>query len=395
MSERGDIMAVKRKPGGNENSGLKHDQKLKAYLILNHLQQETDKLHTLDACAIADKISDEYGISAERRSVYRDIDAINLAVLMAHGEASDIDEARELLEDGAETIVYDPVTKGYYYDNLFADFDDIRLAAECVYAAKFIDKNRADKIIEEIICKNISIYQKEDVLRDIFVSDRVRTTNKNLYKSIDTITEAMKHRVENDPDDPKKYKHKPEQISFKYLTHSLKSVGNEIERGKGSEYIVSPYKLMVCDGNFYLLAYNDSVKKNKVRTYRVDRMRDVKRIKNSVREGQKEVQNINLDTYTQTHFNMFEGDEEIVTIRFTNDLLDAIVDRFGDKNARYYACDNKHFTVTTKVHLSNPFYAWVFGFGNKAKIMNPPKAIDQFAKMVNTLSNMYSQDENQ
>ena len=376
-----------------EKRGLQLNQKMKAYLILDFLQKNTDRFHTMSADAIADAISEDYGISAERRSVYRDIDAINAAVLLAHGDALDIDEANELVADGQKTIVYDAARKGYYYDNIFADFEDIRLAVECIYAAKFIDKARADKIIEEIICKGVSDYLIEDVKRDIFVSDRVRTSNKTLYRTIETITEAMRHRTEDDPDDKKKYKHKPEQISFQYLTHTLGNVENEIERGKGAEYVVSPHRLMVCDGNYYLLAYNPKAKRNKVRTYRVDRMRSVKRLKDSAREGYEEVKQIDLETYTQTHFNMFEGDSELVTIRFTNDLLDSIIDRFGTKNARYVACDKKHFTVTTRVHLSNPFYGWVFGFGKKAKIISPPIAVDEFKKMVDTLSDMYTPEE--
>ena len=43
--------------------------------------------------------------------------------------------------------------------------------------------------------------------------------------------------------------------------------------------------LMVCDGNYYLLAYNPKSKREKVRMYRVDRMKDVKRIRGSEREG--------------------------------------------------------------------------------------------------------------
>lgn len=376
-----------------KKGGLQLNQKMKAYLILDYLQKNTDKYHTMRADDIADAISEDYGISAERRSVYRDIDAINAAILLAHGDALDIEEANELVADGQVSIVYDAARKGYYYDNIFVDFEDVRLAVECIYAAKFIDKARADKIIEEIICKGISDYQIEDVKRDIFVSDRVRTANKTLYRTIETISEAMKHRSVDDPDDKKKYKHRPEQISFQYLTHTLGNVENEIERGKGKEYVVSPYRLMVCDGNYYLLAYNAKAKRNKVLTYRVDRMRNVKRIKDSEREGYEEVKKIDLETYTQTHFSMFEGDSELVSIRFTNDLLDAIIDRFGTKNARYYACDKKHFTVTTRINLSNPFYGWVFAFGNKAKILSPQRAVDDFTKLITSLSGMYSSEE--
>lgn len=376
-----------------EMRGLQSEQKLKSFLILDWMKKNTDRHHTLSADAIAEDIKDAYGISAERRSVYRDIDSINEAVLLAHEEAFSIEEARELVEDGQKTIVYDAARKGYYYDNLFCDFDDIRLAAECVYSAKFIDKARADRIIDEIICKDISEYQRDEIVGDIFVSDRVRTTNKQLWNTIEIIREAMKHRTEDDEDDKKKYKHRPEQISFQYLTHTLGNVENQIERGHGAEYIVSPHRLMVCDGNFYLLAYNEKAKRNNVRTYRVDRMRNVKRVKGSEREGYEDVKQIDLESYTRTHFNMFEGDSELVTIRFTNDLLDSVIDRFGSKSARYLMYDKKHFTVTTRIHLSNPFYGWLFAFGNKAKIISPQRAVDDFKKLIDKLSGMYNPEE--
>lgn len=385
--------AKKKRGKGNENSGMKFNQKMKSYLVLHWMKKNTDRFHTMTAEDIAEHISGKYGVAAERRSIYRDIDAINQVVLLEHGEAKTIKKAIELVDDGEKTIAYDTSKRGYYYDNLFCDFEDIKLAAECIYGAKFIDKERADKIIEELICKDISIYQKEDITTDIFVSDRVRTTDKHLWNTIEIIREAMKHRTEDDEEDRKKYKHRPEQISFQYLTHTLSNVENQIERGKGAEYVVSPHRLMVCDGNYYLLAYNAKAKRNKVRTYRIDRMRNVKRIKGSECEGSAEVKEIDLKTYTQTHFNMFEGDSELVTIRFTNDLLDAAIERFGTKNARYAMFDKKHFTVTTRINVSNPFYGWVFGFGKKAKILKPQRAVDEMREIVHTLMSMYEPEE--
>ena len=383
-------MAKKKKV--YRDGGIRHDQKLKSYLVLKWMQRNTDKNHPLNADGIADEVVGAYGISAERRSIYRDIDAINAAVLLAHGDADSYDEALELVDSGDKTIIYDASRKGYYYNDVYTDFEDVRLAAECVYAAKFIDKERADRIIKEIICKDVSEFVEKDILNDIFVSDRVRTTNKHLYRAIGEISEAMRHRTDDDEDDKSKYKHKPEKISFQYLTHTLGDVENEIEKRCGAEYVVSPYKLMVCDGNYYLLAYNSSANHNKVRTYRVDRMRNVKRIKDSAREGWDEVKKIELKTYTKTHFNMFNGDSELVTIRFTNDLLDAVYDRFGSKNVRYLPCDDNHFTITTRINLSQPFYGWLFSFGNRAKILQPQRAVDEMKNAIAMLSEIYEQD---
>ena len=373
--------------------GRHNEQKLKSFLILHYMQKNTDKNHVKNATEIADDII-KYGIPAERRSVGRDIHAINEAVLLANGEAANIDEAQDLVKDGQETIVYDAKKKGYYYDNLFCDFEDIRLAAECIYAAKFIDEARAERMINEIVCKNISKYQTNEILHDIFVSDRVHTSNKQLYRAIETITEAMRHRVEDDADDLKtKYKHRPEQIGFQYMTYKLNDLKQQVERANGADYVVSPYCLMVCDGNYYLLAYNPSAKRDKVRTYRVDRMKNVKRIKGSEREGYEAIKEIDLETYTKTHFGMYSGEGENVTIRFTNNLLDAVVDRFGTKGVIYREGKKGHFEITTRIHVSPPFYGWVFGFGNKAKILSPAHVVEEYKEHLKTVFDMHEKEE--
>lgn len=379
---------MEEKPIGRQN-----DQKLKAYLILDLLRKKTDRNHVINATEIADYISD-YGISAERRSVGRDIRAINIAVLLAHGDAKNVKDASDSVKAGQETIVYDPVKKGYYYNDLYSDFEDVRLVAECIYAAKFIDASRADRMIKEIVSKNISEHQIKDVLHDIFVTDRVRTSNTKLYRIIETITEAMRHRLVDDEDDIKnKYKHRPEQISFQYMTYTLSSLGQQVERRRGAEYIVSPHRLMVCDGNYYLLAYDSKAKRGNVRMYRVDRMKNVKRIRGSERQGGDDINTVDLATYTKTHFGMFEGVGEIITIRFTNNLLDAVVDRFGTTGVVYCACDSRHFDVTTKVYLSKQFYGWVFGFGNQAKIVASERVRQEFREELKKLIGMYEQTE--
>ena len=48
-------------------------------------------------------------------------------------------------------------------------------------------------------------------------------------------------------------RHEPEKISFQYLKYSIKDVGQQVERRKGMKYTVSPYKLLINDGNVFPL----------------------------------------------------------------------------------------------------------------------------------------------
>ena len=48
-----------------------------------------------------------------------------------------------------------------------------------------------------------------------------------------------------------------------------------------------------------------------------------------------------------------------------------------------------NFTVTTQVEISDQFFGWVLGFGKKAKILEPPAVVDQFAAYLDKVREMY------
>lgn len=106
----------------------------------------------------------------------------------------------------------------------------------------------------------------------------------------------------------------------------------------GGLYIVSPYQLIINEGNYYLLSYDS--KRDALRTYRLDRMKEVK-ILDAPSEGREKFAEIDMHTYTQRVFSMFGGEQKRVRIRFTNDMLDTVIDRFGTKSGRNISCGRK------------------------------------------------------
>ena len=74
------------------------------------------------------------------------------------------------------------------------------------------------------------------------LTDRVKTNNSGVLNNIEKIDTAMS----------KEDKQVPEKISFKYLKYSISNLNQQVERRYGSRYEVSPYALLINDGNYYL-----------------------------------------------------------------------------------------------------------------------------------------------
>ena len=108
-------MAEEKKRGkGNANSGRKFDQKMRPFLVYQYLMRETDEKHCAKASDIIEFLNLNVGISAERRSIYNDIQEINKAVL-AFEEGISLKKAEERIFDDEEekAIRYKP-NKGFY-----------------------------------------------------------------------------------------------------------------------------------------------------------------------------------------------------------------------------------------------------------------------------------------
>ena len=82
-----------------------------------------------------------------------------------------------------------------------------------------------------------------------------------------------------------------------------------------------------------------------------------------------------------------------VSIRFTNDMIDTVVDRFGsgtDGNQVFYRPDGKtHFVLSADIEISNQFFSWVCGFRKKATIISPPEVIEDFMKFLDDIVTRY------
>lgn len=353
----------KKKKQGHKGKG----QKYKSLLVWNLLLKRTDDNHAAGIKEIQELLAD-YGIEAERHSVSRDIKDI---MALLDKDQDMLMEDRDLL--GYE-VEYDEHLHGYKVVRRPYEFDDLRLLAECVRSSKFISQRQEGSLLAAIegLC---SEHQVKELQNEVYLVGRTKTANRWVMGSMVTINQAIRDDV---------------KIGFKYQKYTLSDRSNQVDRRKGEEYIYSPYKLIINDGNYYLLAFDS--KRQKMKTFRVDRMRDVK-MKYEPRDGHAVYDELDMQSYCLQHFGMFDGEKCVVTIRFTNSLLDTIVDRFGDGASVHYSMvDNRHFSITTEVALTHQFYGWLCGFWKKAVLTSPPEAVEGFRKFLADIGSKYESE---
>ena len=381
--QKQEVKLTKKDFDKEREDGRKPHQKYKSYLVLQHLLRETDENHILNADDICELLTED-GIHAERRGIYRDIDEINLINIMCEERCS-LEEAREILDSDVDDSIKLVVLKrtkskkGYYVKNRRYDLDDIRLLAECINSSKFINQGQADRL-SNVVYQLVSEHEAKKIATNAYHVGRVKTKNKSTLNNISKINAAMSTELDG-------ARHTPEKISFQYLKYTIDDINNQVERRHGKRYTVSPFQLLINEGNYYLLAYSG----NKIMTYRVDRMRDVKGT-GEPREGNTEFKKIDMRTYTQRVFSMFSGEEQLVQIRFINRLLDTVIDRFGtdSKVVQYVKDDERHFIMTAKLAVSDQFFGWLLGFGREAKLIGGDVVLEQFKAYLDKVHEMYS-----
>lgn len=361
----------------SSSSGRKSNQRMKTYLIMQYLLQNSDEAHPVKIDDITGYLEEVCGIDAERRSVYKDIKAINIVHLMLQ-DGCTFDEAKdELSDDDSLALIQYKHLHGFYVkdQNRSVNPLEARLLAECIYSSKFIPKGREQQYID-MVCASLSKYQKGDVDHEVFLVDRISTLNRYTLQNIDTVKEAL------NPSNPQK-------LRFCYLKYTLQNSAPKLtDRRGGKEYTVSPYAMLIDNGYYYLLAIDERYKAKKLRTFRIDRMRGVK-IVPETRTVTEETKELNLQDYTRRVFSMYGGERVRVTLRFVKSLLDVAVDRFGTQDVIYSQIDDDHIAVTASVEISDQFFGWLCGFRRKVKITAPDRVVNDFSEYVKSLSDWY------
>ncbi|MDO5331943.1 MAG: WYL domain-containing protein [Bacillota bacterium] len=322
-------------------------QKYKLWYLIKIMEELTDDEHSLTMSEILTEL-EKYGITAERKSIYDDFEAM-----------------RDLGFD----VVGDDSGRYYSYFLGSRDFElpELKLLVDVIGSSKFITEKKSKTLIKKLESFT-SVYNAKKLDRQVTVSNRVKTMNESIYFNVDIIHTAIAENC---------------QVRFKYFSINAKK---EIEyRRDGEFYYVSPWALLWNEENYYLVAYDEE--DEKIKHFRVDKMNKMCLV-DADREGAKVFSKFNVAEYAKKTFGMYSGEMVNVKMEFDNDIAGVVIDRFG-KDVRIIKNDKKKFVVSEEVQVSSLFYAWMFGLGDKAKILGPQSVIDGMKEACAKQAEMY------
>lgn len=314
-------------------------QRLKILYLYRILTECTDEDHALTMPEIIAKL-ESYGISAARKALYEDIEALRCFGL-------------DIVDGRGRNADYRVVSREF-------ELPELKLLADAVSSSKFLTERKSAQLIDKIgrLC---STHQAKQLRRQVFVSGRIKAMNEAVYINVDAINRAIsEHR----------------KISFKYFDYDT----SKRKKYRDKRRVCTPYQLVWDDEKYYLIAYYDN--RSAITNFRVDRMENVTIEEECAYPLPKDFK---MSEYLGATFSMFAGEASDVKLRFTNDLVNVVMDRFG-KDTKIIPYDDTHFTINAHVKAEPPFFGWLFQFGGKVTILSPESIKSKYKAMLDNVS---------
>ncbi len=323
------------------------NQKLKMLYLVKILSEETDDSHALTLQEIVSRL-EAYGVNADRKTLYKDF-----VELENYGYEI-------LREQIGRTVTYHLGARKF-------ELPELKLLVDAVQSSKFITEKKSRQLIKKLESM-ASIHEAKHLHRQVLISGRIKAMNESIYYNVDMLHEAI---------------NADRQIRFQYFQWNV-SRKQELRRN-GEWYHISPWCLMWDDENYYLVAYDS--RDHKIKHYRVDKIIRLS-ITDVPREGKQEFREFDAARYTRSLFGMYGGEPITVSLEGRNQLVGALIDRFG-KDITIIPVDESHFAAHVEVVASPHFLGWIVSLGDGIRITGPEEVVERMKAEVKRLAEVY------
>ena len=312
------------------------NQKFKIYRLAQIMLERTDEEHYLTMPEIIAALK-EYDIPADRKSLYADLKDLEILGIEVEGAQ---------------------IGHRYRYHVLNHPFElpELKLLVDAVESSRFITAKKSERLIEKL-GKLTSESHARQLDRHIYMEGTAKPENECIYYSVDEIHNAIQEK---------------RQITFQYYEYTPQK--EKILKHNGYRYQFSPYALIWSRDCYYAVGWSE--KHGKLAQFRVDRMVAVE----SSDQAAVCMPDFDPAEYVRKIFGMYPDDLCTVELLCENEVMRSVIDRFGEEVSTVTA-DDGHFKAIVEVAPSPPFFAWVFTFCGKIRILGPAEVLDEMRGM--------------
>lgn len=310
--------------------------KLKLLYLIELLRSHTDEAHRLTVPELCELLFCEYNISAERKSVYRDLDL--------------------LTEYGYDVV---KTSGGYYLGRREFEPWQLSLLAAAVQAAAFISPRRSRELLDRLAWP-LSRYQAKELLCSANLYG-VKCAGDDVYLAIEAVNLAIAAR---------------RQITFTYVKRDINK--RSVLQRSGERYRVSPYAMIWVQDRYYMVGNMEG--RDDLTHFRLDRMQSVRIDVQSARHFREvsQYQDVfNGAEYAARALNMFGGEPAHIRLRCKMQMTSALIDRFGLDVPLRREQDPNYFTADLRAAPNEGFIGWAAQFGGLLEILEPPELRDR------------------
>lgn len=318
---------------------MDNDAKLRPLYLAKILYEQTDETHYLTTAQLIQILEKDYGIKSHRQTIKTDIKLLKRFGL-------EIEEVKS--------------TQNRYnlYDRKF-DTPELKLLIDAVESSKFITAGKSRELVDKI-SSLAGNHVASTLKRNVSCEGRIKPGNERVFLIIDAINEAINAR---------------KKISFQYFQYN--ECKEKYLKREGEPYLITLLHLVWNGDYYYMVGVYDY--QQRLGSFRIDRIAKCPDILDE--DGTPPPEGFDIDVFINTTFHMFSSEHAVVELICANDVMDSIIDRFGE-DVTTYENDESSFRAVVNVAVSHVFYSWVFGFGGKVKIAGPADVKDRYAELL-------------
>lgn len=328
---------------------------VKFYNFIYVLEKFSDKNNILTIKDINMHLKQIFAITLDRRTIYSFV--------------------KDIKELGIDISDYSDNEKGYFINTHKLEEHEIKILLDSISANRCLSYKKT-KIIAKKLCKMNNVYVEYGMNRQVYIDNRPKTRNEDMFSIIDTINTAIKEELKI-------------EFNYCYYDETKELIIKQSPEGALRKYIANPIAMILKDDYYYIVLNID--KYDGLSNFRIDKMKNVK----IINESRKSVKNIrgcengfDPSEYSRKCIKMFIGEEKVVELEVNSQVLGHIIDEIG-YNIEVVKLENDKYYVRFSCVYGSGLVKWILQFSVGAKVISPMELKIELIKEVNKILQLY------